>query len=251
MSDLKDIAAALAAAQGEMKNAPLNRVNPHFKSKYADLSAIRDAVVPALSKHGIAVVHTIEHAGDYLTMRTRLIHASGQYVESTYPIAIDKPQVMGSAITYAKRYSLAALCCISADEDDDGNAANAGEAKPITAHAAKTEINWPEIEKAIRSADTERKLNAMRSRIEARVGIWPASYVEQARELVEQQMSVISSAAIAAEHMKAIADAPDAGALDRAWTVAERERETGVITAEDWQEIEAQYHERMGGFAAE
>ena len=54
------LAEALAAAQGEMKNAPLNKVNPHFKSKFADLASIRDASTPALSKHGIAVTQTFE-----------------------------------------------------------------------------------------------------------------------------------------------------------------------------------------------
>lgn len=124
------IAAALAKAQGEMQNAPLNKINPHFRSKYADLASIRDAVIPALSKHGIAAVSMTEYADNRLILRTRLVHESGQYFEATYPLPIDKPQIMGSAITYAKRYTLAALCNIAADEDDDANVANeAGNAK--------------------------------------------------------------------------------------------------------------------------
>lgn len=120
-----EIAAALAKAQGEMQNAPLNKVNPHFRSKYADLAAIRDAVIPALSKHGIAAVSSTEYTNGQLVLRTALIHSSGQYLDATYPLPVDnKPQVMGSAITYAKRYTLAALCQIAADEDDDANAAN-------------------------------------------------------------------------------------------------------------------------------
>lgn len=128
--EIGEIAGALAKAQGEMQNAPLNKVNPHFKAKYADLAAIRDAVIPALSKHGIAAVSSTEYEDGRLILRTTLIHSSGQYLDATYPLPVDKPQVMGSAITYAKRYTLAALCGIAADEDDDANAANdAGTAK--------------------------------------------------------------------------------------------------------------------------
>jgi hypothetical protein len=121
---IDQIATALAAAQAEMKNATLNKVNPHFKSRYADLAGIRDTVIPSLSKHGISVVQMTGVADTGLTVATRLMHSSGQWLESTYPVSYDKPQAMGSAITYARRYSLSAICCISADDDDDANAAN-------------------------------------------------------------------------------------------------------------------------------
>lgn len=244
--DIKDIATALAKAQGEMKNAPLNRTNPHFKSKYADLSSIRDAVVPALSANGIAVTQLLVHAGDHIIIRTMLIHAgSGQHLESTYPVPLDKPQIMGSNITYAKRYTLAAMCGISADEDDDGNAAQQG--KPMSVAQAKKELNWPEIERWIRSADSDRKLNTARERIEANVGIWPASYIEQARELVENQTMAVASTAAMQTHINAVSDAPDAMALDAAWGAAEAQR--SILSAEDWAEVEAIYNERLGAFA--
>jgi hypothetical protein len=124
---INDIAAALAKAQGQMKNAALNKVNPHFKSKYADLAGIRDTVIPALTANGIAAVQTLDVLGaegvhsPYVI--TRLIHASGQWIESRCPIPGGKNmQEMGSGITYARRYSLSAICGIAADEDDDANA---------------------------------------------------------------------------------------------------------------------------------
>lgn len=123
---VNEIAAALAKAQASMKNAALNKVNPHFKSKYADLAGIRDAVTPALTANGISVVQTLQgSANDHPSVLTRLQHSSGQWIESACPIlgATDM-QKMGSAITYARRYSLSAICGISADEDDDGNAAS-------------------------------------------------------------------------------------------------------------------------------
>ncbi len=132
---INEISAALSKAQGEMKNATLNKVNPHFKSKYADLAGIRDAVTPALAKNGLAVVQGTEMAGTTLMVFTRLVHSSGQWFESQFPVAIDKPQAMGSGITYGRRYTLSAICNIAADEDDDANAAN--ENKTIVAPEPK------------------------------------------------------------------------------------------------------------------
>lgn len=130
------LSAALAKAQGEMKNAPLNKTNPHFKSRYADLAAIRDATIPALSKNGLAIIQftTLDDDGR-MKLHTRLSHSSGEWVESVYPLPVDKPQVMGSAITYGKRYSWSAMCGISADEDDDGNAAQEAPAPKQQARA--------------------------------------------------------------------------------------------------------------------
>lgn len=124
------LSSALAKAQAEMQNAPLNKTNPHFKSKYADLPAIRDAVIPALSKHGIAVTQTPTFRDGAFVLVTAL-RMGGETVEAVYPLPInDKIQQQGSAITYARRYCLAAICGIAADEDDDGNAAQESDAKP-------------------------------------------------------------------------------------------------------------------------
>lgn len=120
------IADALAHAQGQMKNAALSKTNPHFRNRYADLAAIRDAVTPALTAHGIAVVQTFDASGDgHAFVLTRLLHTSGQWIESLCPIPLAADmQKMGSAITYARRYSLSAICGIAADEDDDANEAS-------------------------------------------------------------------------------------------------------------------------------
>jgi hypothetical protein len=121
---IDQLATALAAAQSEMKNAKLNKVNPHFKSKYADLAEIRDTVTPALSKHGLAMVHGLDPSDNGIHVVSRLLHKSGQWIESRFPIAYDKPQVMASGVTYGRRYNSSALTNISADDDDDANAAN-------------------------------------------------------------------------------------------------------------------------------
>ena len=138
MTEKSTLAEALAKAQANMQNAPLNKTNPHFKSKYADLAAIRDAVTPALSANGLAITQTPTYRDGAFVLVTTLRHTGGETVESIYPLAVDKPQVMGSALTYARRYSLAAMCGIAADEDDDANAAQTGDAKPAAPKAVPT-----------------------------------------------------------------------------------------------------------------
>ena len=134
--NIDQLATALAAAQSEMKNAKLNKINPHFKSKYADLAEIRDTVTPALSKHGLAMLHGTEPMETTLHVVSRLIHKSGQWAESRFPVPYDKPQAMGSGITYGKRYNQSALTNIAADEDDDAIAANDKPAPPPVMLAA-------------------------------------------------------------------------------------------------------------------
>jgi hypothetical protein len=120
------ISAALAKAQGQMANPGKTATNPHFKSQYADLSAGLKAVRTALSANAIAIVQTTRMEADVLMLRTALAHASGQWIGSEWPVVKlpSPPQVIGSALTYARRYSLFALTGIAGDDDDDGNAAS-------------------------------------------------------------------------------------------------------------------------------
>jgi len=133
------LAMALAKAQSEMKDAVLCKVNPHFKNKYADLPAVREAITAPLTKHGIAVTQTMdadENGRSYIV--TTLMHTSGQWISGRTPILVEKTtmQALGSGITYARRYALAAICGIASDEDDDANAAD---------DTKKTEKNPPGI----------------------------------------------------------------------------------------------------------
>lgn len=124
--ETNEIAAALAKAQAAMKNAVLDKTNPHFKNRYASLASVRDAVTPALAANGISVAQPLDIADGQAVVLTRLQHASGQWIESVCPIPpTPDMQKMGSAITYARRYSLSAICGIAADEDDDANAVSA------------------------------------------------------------------------------------------------------------------------------
>jgi hypothetical protein len=133
-----ELAAALAKAQGAMENAKLNKANPYFKSKYADLASVIDAIKKPLADNGLGYMQITVIRGTLeqpeFVLHTILLHSSGQSIRSEYPLPMmpDKPQVMGSAITYARRYALAALCGVAAEEDDDANAAQAasGSKKP-------------------------------------------------------------------------------------------------------------------------
>jgi len=121
----KGLYSALAAAQSEMGKALKDTNNPHFKSKYADLASVCDACMPALSKHGIAVLQPAfdDDTGRYV--KTILVHGeSGQTAECRVPLIVAKNDMQGygSAVTYARRYGLMGMAGI-APEDDDGNAA--------------------------------------------------------------------------------------------------------------------------------
>jgi hypothetical protein len=123
------LAEALAKAQGQMKPATKNSDNPYFKTKYADLASIWDAVRGPLSSNGLSVVQTTEQPADRLgiIIRTTLLHSSGEWIAGDMllkPVK-DEPQAIGAAITYGRRFGLAAITGMcSEDEDDDGNTAS-------------------------------------------------------------------------------------------------------------------------------
>lgn len=121
------LAQALAKAQGEMENASKNSQNPHFRSKYADLAEIINTVRPVLAKHGLSVTQFPSYDGTLAHVETVIAHESGEWMSgiTSSPVQKADPQGIGSATTYLRRYSLAAVCNL-AQEDDDANAASKG-----------------------------------------------------------------------------------------------------------------------------
>lgn len=119
------IAQALALAQSEIESAPKTSLNPHFRSRYSDLSEIWKACRGALTRNGIAVVQAPNFDSEGAWLETLLLHTSGEFVVGRFPLKPTKPdmQGFGSAISYAKRYSLAAMVGVISEEDDDGNKA--------------------------------------------------------------------------------------------------------------------------------
>lgn len=122
---ISKLAAALVKAQRQMGNATKDAANPFFRSKYADLNSVREAVTPALHEQGISLLQPTVHIDGKNFVRTTLLHESGEFVCSDTEVVVKEagnPQALGSAISYARRYGLSSLLSVGA-EDDDGEGA--------------------------------------------------------------------------------------------------------------------------------
>jgi|TARA_R110000824_G_scaffold81763_6_gene205371 hypothetical protein len=118
------LAAALLAVQGEIGNATKSAANPFFKSKYADLNAVHDAVLPVMTKHGVQVQQSTGWDAEGRFLLSTVLSVGDDAVTASWPLPTSgTPQEMGSALTYARRYTLQTVAGIGA-EDDDGNAAS-------------------------------------------------------------------------------------------------------------------------------
>lgn len=135
------LAAALAKAQGEIKGAVRDATNPFYKTRYSDLSSVKDACQEALTKHSIAVIQSPSAEGARVSITTLFCHESGEWVSGTITATAkdESAQSVGSVITYLRRYALAAMAGV-APEDDDGESA---QPRPAQKYTPK-----PSIEKA-------------------------------------------------------------------------------------------------------
>lgn len=129
---LANIAPALVKATSQLRALQKDSVNPHFKSRFVSLDAIMHEVRPTLAAHGLTVLqgagtpHTDETGRvTALTVETTVLHQSGEWMSSSVVMPLGKvdPQGAGAAVSYGRRYGIAALLAIVADEDDDGNSA--------------------------------------------------------------------------------------------------------------------------------
>ena len=143
---MKAIATALVKAQKAFGPALKTSTNPHFKSKYADLSSCVEAVIESLNDNGIMLMQQCHESESGVIVETLFIHESGETFSAGklhVPAAKQDPQGYGSALTYARRYSLMAACGI-APEDDDGNAASNPQsaAKPAAKFNLAASLKW-------------------------------------------------------------------------------------------------------------
>lgn len=144
------LSAALVQAQSAMGNAKEDADNPYFKSRYATLASIREASLPHLNAAGLALTQTmrVSDSGEALLIRSILLHTSGQWLLAEYPVRFSaKPQEMGSAISYARRYAWQAICGM-ATQDDDGQMATAGAIAEAAMAARKPQAPPPSPMKA-------------------------------------------------------------------------------------------------------
>jgi hypothetical protein len=137
---IKELATALAKAQGELHNPKFDATNPHYKSRFASLGAVREAVIPVFAKHGLSLSQWPLAEGNHAGCRSVLSHSSGEWMEEAFLIPVDKGNAHGyaSAVTYAKRLSMQAIAAVVGDEDDDGNAAVGDAKKPSNNTATAT-----------------------------------------------------------------------------------------------------------------
>lgn len=165
---IDQLGAALAAAQAQIEGARKTAQNPHLRNRYADLAAVWDACREALTAHGLSVVQGPETGDGVVIVHTRLVHSSGQWMESTLALpwsagkGTSDAQAIGSAITYARRYALSAMVGIAPDDDDDGNAAGsrqrpqaarqAAQARPAAAAQGEHHPTWREAQAAFCAA---------------------------------------------------------------------------------------------------
>ena len=128
---MQKIASALVKAQKGFGAALKTSSNPHFKSRYADLAACVEAVIDSLNDNGVALIQQTHECDSGVIVETMFIHESGEHFSAGklhVPASKHDAQGYGSALTYARRYSLMAACGI-APEDDDGNAATSAPPK--------------------------------------------------------------------------------------------------------------------------
>lgn len=165
---INELAAALAKAQGQIEGAKKSSSNPFFKSKYADLAECWNTCREALTANGMSVIQMPEEINENgrLNITTMLAHSSGQYITSTLTMTVTKldPQAIGSAITYGRRYALAAMVGL-AQEDDDGEKAMA---RPKDKKSAESPINIT----SVSENGAVRFINGVQCQIQDRNGDW-------------------------------------------------------------------------------
>lgn len=148
------LAKALAKAQGEIKSAVKDATNPFFRSNYADLPSVVKACKASLAANDIAYIQTTDFLESETWLETILAHSSGEWVSGRYPVRPVKndPQGMGSAITYARRYALASMVGVVAEnEDDDAEADQGRTAQANTIHSSPTMNKDPDVEAGVKN----------------------------------------------------------------------------------------------------
>lgn len=140
---MKTLFEALSKFQSQLESASKDSVNPHFKSKYADLAECWNAIREPLGANGLAVSQLLSYENDKYTLTTKLTHASGEFIESTMPLLLTKQdmQGLGAATTYARRFMLCSILGITQEDDDGETAVGRGMPKAAVKVAESTALN--------------------------------------------------------------------------------------------------------------
>jgi hypothetical protein len=192
--NISQLATALSKAQGEIDDATKKGVNPAFRSKYADLAAVRGVIREPLATNDLSIVQFPRTIQGGVEVETMIVHKSGEFMSETLFMPVNKYDAhgIGSGITYARRYGLMSLLCLAAD-DDDGNAA-------VEKPAMKEKPKQPVMANEERSALATTAMISAKSGTPALKAWW--------NTLSKDQRSVFNAEAIA--ELKAMAEAADA-----------------------------------------
>lgn len=186
---MKNIYTAFVKAQRAFSPALKTSTNPHFKSKYADLAACVEAVMDSLNEQGIALVQKTHPDDTGVTVETLFVHESGECMSGGtlhVPAPKQDPQGYGSALSYARRYSLMAACGI-APEDDDGNAATKAKRESDTSPAAYA----GRLSAGIANQDTSGAAAAFYAQPEAyKKAVWACLSAEDKKEIAAHKDEV-------------------------------------------------------------
>ncbi len=208
-TDIGEIAGALALAQGEFPAIEKTKVGKvegqskgsgrdyKFEYKYADISDVLSAVRPVLAKHDIALLQLTEvDDANVMHVRTRLVHKSGQWIESTYPvcsIGMDH-QKMGGALTYARRYALCSIVGVAAEDDLDGQGAGTVESKGKRKSAPSATLE--ERQAALNAAKDQVALEAVWDTVAADWDNLPSEWQLGLKAAVTQRQHELKAAAL-------------------------------------------------------
>lgn len=183
------LAKALASAQAELQPATKNSQNPFLKNRYADITAVYTAIRSVLPSHGLAVVQTMIPAEKgFVAVRTTLLHESGEWIagEISMPCQSDKggigPQQVGSAITYARRYSLSAIVGVVSEDDDDAEAAQ-------KAHRQQVQQTRQQARAANPNPMTDSQLRALMAELSRKYGDDRKAYLQEMASFVGRQLT--------------------------------------------------------------
>jgi hypothetical protein len=152
---IKEIAAALVKAQAAIKGAVKDATNPHFRSKYADLTSVIDAVKDALNTNGITFLQPVTFSDEGVSVETVLMHSSGEWISEKLAVPVSKhdAQGVGSAISYGRRYGLQAMCGVPSEDDDGNDAVKHAPAKPAAKPVLAPDVEAVSVLEACGSLD--------------------------------------------------------------------------------------------------
>jgi hypothetical protein len=184
------LAGALAAAFGEIESATKSANNPHFKTKYADLTTVIEAIKPALIKHGLYFTQRPEPSEKGVTIETVIGHASGEELslgKLFVPANKQDAQGFGSALTYARRYALVTAFGVPVEDDDGNAAAKAQAAPPETIDNAQ----WAEIVQLIEATNADTKAFCTAYKID-NLRALPAAQFDRAKRQLNQKLAKLN-----------------------------------------------------------